>query len=458
MLDNMLVRDRIVQACRRHLSGQGFVEVETPILTKSTPEGARDFLVPSRLQSGHFYALPQSPQLFKQLLMVGGLERYYQIARCFRDEDLRADRQPEFAQIDIEMSFVTEEDVLAIVEELFIALMDAAGLPVDTPFPRLTHEKAIARYGSDKPDTRFGLEIQDVSATFSATGFRAFSGALEAGGAVRALVVPSGAEFPRSRLDELNQTVLDLGGKGVAWFQVGEPGTGEAGTAALKGPVVKFLSEEELSGLRDATGAAAGDLILLAADSDASLASTYLGALRTKLGREMELAEDGDFRFLWVTDFPMFSMNDEEKRLEAEHHPFTMPREEDLDLLQGDPQALLSMKAQSYDLVLNGVELGSGSIRIHRSDIQAKVFEAIGISDEEADAKFGFLIDALQYGAPPHGGAAFGLDRFVMLVTGHSSIRDVIAFPKTQQGSCPLTGAPDEVAPEQLRDLRLKRA
>jgi aspartyl-tRNA synthetase len=466
MLANLVLRDRVVRAARGSLAANGFLEVETPMLAKSTPEGARDFLVPSRLRPGHFYALPQSPQLLKQLLMVGGIERYYQIARCFRDEDLRADRQPEFSQIDLEMSFASQEDVLSLVEGMLSEIMAAAGRTVTRPFPRLTHADAIARYGSDKPDLRFEMAIEDVSAAFAGTGFRAFAGALDSGGAVRALRVQGAGDFTRARLDELNQSVIDLGGKGVAWFVV------EA--ACLRGPIVKFLSEAEMAGLRERLGAAEGDLLLLVASAPAS-ASLLLGALRVRLGQELGLADENALSLLWVTDFPMFTYNEEEGRLEAEHHPFTMPRVPAADLLpqlealtrglssseaparQEAMAAALALRAESYDLVLNGVELGSGSIRIHRGDIQRMVFELIGISKEEADDRFGFLVEALDYGAPPHGGAAFGLDRLVMLLAGRSSIRDVIAFPKTQQGTDPLSGAPDAVQPSQLRDLRLKQ-
>lgn len=450
MLENLLLRDRIAQATRRRLGEHGFVEVETPVLTKSTPEGARDFLVPSRLKPGHFYALPQSPQLFKQLLMVGGLERYYQIARCFRDEDLRADRQPEYTQIDMEMSFVSVDDVFAIVEDLFSELMREAGRTVKTPFRRLTYAEVIDRYGTDKPDLRLDMTIRDISELFSGSAFRAFAGPLAAGGAVRALTVPSGGSIPRSRLDDFNRQVVDLGGKGVAWFAAEEGG--------LKGPLVKHLGEAEASGLVQRAGASPGDLVLVVADPSPARASTLLGALRMRLGEELSLADAEAFEFLWVTDFPMFTYNEEEERLEAEHHPFTMPREEDVPLLGGSREDLLAMKAQSYDLVLNGVELGSGSIRIHREELQHRILQAIGFGEEEARVKFGFLLEALGYGAPPHGGVAFGLDRFVMLLTGCASIRDVIAFPKTQQGACPLTGAPDEVGPAQLKELRLRRA
>jgi len=447
LLDNFLIRHLATTAGRTYLNSQGFVEVETPTLTKSTPEGARDFLVPSRVQPARFYALPQSPQLFKQLLMVGGVERYYQIARCFRDEDLRADRQPEYTQIDVEMSYVGREDILALLEELMVSLFKGVDMEIATPFPRMTHTEAMARYGTDKPDTRFDLVIHDLTDVFRDTEFKVFAGTVAKGGIVRGLKVSPPEAFVRRDLDELTAFAQGLGAKGLAWFVVQADGN-------VKSPVAKFLADDEVAAMLSELKAHSGDVIFIVADT-AKLVPHVLGALRSELASRLNLVAESGFNFLWVTDFPLFHWNEEEKRLDSEHHPFTMPRADMLDRLDGDP---LSVIADAYDLVLNGVELGSGTIRIHRRGLQEEILKMIGLSTEEMEEKFGFLLEALEYGAPPHGGAAFGLDRLIMLMQGCPSIRDVIAFPKTQSASCLLTGAPDEVAANQLRDLRIRPA
>jgi len=444
MLANMILRDKVVQATRAYLAGQGFLEIETPILTKSTPEGARDFLTPSRLQPGRFYALPQSPQLFKQVLMVAGMERYYQIARCFRDEDLRADRQPEYTQIDMEMSFVKQDDILSLVEGMLGAIGTAVGSEIAVPLPRMTHAEAMGRYGSDKPDLRFDVELVDLTESLGSSQFRVFADTITAGGSVKGIRVPGGECFSRKDLDELTEFAQGKGGKGLAWIVYAAAGP--------KSPIAKFLSEEELSTVKSELGIADGDLALLVADKT-PVANEVLGHLRLEVARRLDLVDKDAFRMLWITDFPLFMWDDEEGRLDSEHHPFTMPSEDSIAGLDDDP---LACTAVAFDLVLNGTELGSGTVRIHRRELQRKIFSLLGMDDEEAETKFGFLLDAFEYGAPPHGGIALGLDRLVMLLAGCASIRDVIAFPKTQAGSDLMTGAPDSVSEAQLRELRIK--
>jgi len=445
VLDNFVARHKVASAARAFLNSKGFLDVDTPILTKSTPEGARDFLVPSRVQAGHFFALPQSPQLFKQILMVAGIERYYQLARCFRDEDLRADRQPEYTQIDIEMSYATQEDILNLVEDLMASIFAAVDIEIKTPFPRLSHHEAAARYGTDKPDIRFELIIHDLTEVFASTDFKVFADTVAKGGIIRGLKVCPPEAFTRRDFDELTQFAVGLGAKGLAWFAV------EAG-GQVRSPIAKFLSESETKAMLEALKAHDGDIVFVVADST-KLVQNILGALRAELAQRLNLAAPRAFNFLWVTDFPLFKWNEEEKRLDSEHHPFTLPKAESMPLLDDRP---LEAVAQAYDLVLNGVELGSGTLRIHQRALQEKVLKMIGLNAEEMEEKFGFLLEALEYGAPPHGGVAFGLDRLVMLIQGRASIRDVIAFPKTQSATCLMTGAPDEVAPAQLRDLRIK--
>jgi aspartyl-tRNA synthetase len=437
------LRAAVTRAARRVLDDEGFLEVETPVLTRSTPEGARDFLVPSRMQHGSWYALPQSPQLFKQILMVGGLERYYQVVRCFRDEDLRADRQPEFTQIDIEASFVGPEEVQAVTERLLEAAFAEAGIDVAAPFPRMAYAEAMARYGSDRPDLRYGMEIQDWSARAAGTGFAVFQKVVEGGGAVRGIVVPgAGAGLSRKDGDALAAEAQELGAKGLVWAAVGEGGE-------LRSPVAKFIG-----GVDADLGAAPGDLIAMVADAEPE-AQRLLGALRTRYAERYGLIPEGAWAPVWITDFPLVDWNADEKRWDPTHHPFTAPRPEDLDKLESDPGAVI---AQAYDIVLNGLELGGGSIRIHDRDVQRRAFRLIGLEDEEAEAKFGFLLRALRLGAPPHGGIALGLDRMVMLLAGEKSIRDVIAFPKTATGADPLTEAPAPVAEAQLRELGVQLA
>ncbi|HEY2637824.1 MAG TPA: aspartate--tRNA ligase, partial [Solirubrobacteraceae bacterium] len=435
MQRNIALRHDVVQAIRAALHARDFLEIETPDLTRSTPEGARDFLVPARIAPGNFYALPQSPQLFKQLLMIGGFERYYQIARCFRDEDQRADRQPEFTQLDVEMAFVAEEDVLEVTEATMDAVFQATGFPIDRPpWPRLTYAEAMARFGSDRPDLRFGMEIADLGEAVAGSEFKVFSGALAAGGGVRGL--NAGArEAPRSELDALTEAAKRHGAKGLVWAFVQEDG-------AWRSPVAKFLSDDERAGIGAALGAKPGDLLLAVAD-DAAIAAPALGALRTRLGEPGE-----GHAVTWVTDFPMFEWDATERRWNAMHHPFTAPAG-DLD----DPGGLLS---RSYDMVVDGWELGGGSIRINTPEIQQRVFDHLQIDRETAEARFGFLLDALRYGAPPHGGIAFGLDRIVALIAGRDQIRDVIAFPKSASGHDPLTGAPAPVDAEQLKQLGVR--
>jgi aspartyl-tRNA synthetase len=438
------VRDLLCRAVRDYLHEQGFLEVETPFLTRSTPEGARDFLVPSRLQPGSFYALPQSPQLFKQLLMVAGFERYFQIVRCFRDEDLRKDRQPEFTQIDIETSFLDRDDFLPIIEGLVAAIWRRVkGVELAVPFPRLTYDDAMASFGSDKPDLRFAMELTDVSPLFAGGEFQAFAQVVASGGAVKALRVPGAGSMSRKELDDLTADAKQAGAKGLVWIKVTAEG--------LTSPVAKFLGAVQ-ERLLSQTGAAAGDLVLLVGDTS-SVAATVLGRLRVDLARRFKLIPEGRDVFTWVIDFPLVEWNPDEKRWDAVHHPFTAPRDEDLALLESDPGRA---RAKAYDLVLNGQEAAGGSIRIHQQSVQERLFGLIGISKEEARARFGFLLEALEFGAPPMGGIAFGLDRLAASLVGQESIREVIAFPKTQKGTCPLTDAPAPVDARQLRDLGIR--
>jgi len=448
MSRNLQLRHQVVKAMRRYLEDVGgFIEVETPILTRSTPEGARDYLVPSRVNLGNWYALPQSPQLFKQLLMVSGVDRYYQIARCFRDEDLRADRQPEFTQLDMEMSFMSLEEVLELNEGLVSQIFQSVkGVELPRPFPRLTYAEAMDRYGSDKPDTRFGMELVDVSDLMKDSGFKVFSGAIAAGGIVKILPVPGGNEvFSNERIKkgDLFKEASEAGAKGLAYIRVRE--NGEIDTiGAIKDNLTKTQKQE----LLDRTGAQPGHLLLFAA-ADVTTVNKTLDRLRLFVGNELGLIDKDKMNLLWVTDFPMFEWNADEKRLEALHHPFTAPHPDDINDLK-------TARAQAYDLVLNGTEIGGGSLRIYQRDVQEKVFEAIGLSTEEAYNKFGFLLDAFEYGTPPHGGIAYGLDRLVMLLAGEESIRDVIAFPKTQQAGCLLTNAPAGVDEKQLKELQVR--
>jgi aspartyl-tRNA synthetase, bacterial type len=442
-----IVRHKAAKAVRDFLDAEGFLEIETPMLTRSTPEGARDYLVPSRLHPGHFYALPQSPQLFKQLLMVAGFDRYFQIVRCFRDEDLRADRQPEFTQLDVEMSFVEAEDVMSIMERLIVYVFrEAAGIELPTPFPRLRYDDAIDRFGSDKPDLRFPMELVDVSEIVRGSEFRVFTSALRQGGRVKVLNVKGKGDMSRRELDELTELAKQWGAKGLAWMAV------EAG--GVRSPIAKFLSEEVLQAVLKAAQAEPGDLLLFAADQR-EVAAEILGRLRLRLGRQIYKPDPMTFAPVWIVDWPLFHRDPETGKLESAHHPFTSPVDEDIELLDTNPAAV---RAKAYDLVINGYELGGGSIRIHRRDVQEKVFRVLGLSDEQARDKFGFLLDAFEHGTPPHGGLAFGFDRLIMLLVGTDNIRDVIAFPKTQSATCLLTQAPAPVDEEQLKELHIRVA
>ncbi len=443
---NLMLRSQMTAAVHTFLKEEGFLEVETPILNKSTPEGARDYLVPSRIHQGCFYALPQSPQIFKQLLMCSGYDRYFQIAKCFRDEDLRADRQPEFTQIDLEMSFVDMEDVLDVTERMVAKVCkETVGLEVSLPLKRMTWDEAMNRFGSDKPDTRFGMELTDVSETVKGCGFGVFTGALEAGGSVRGINVKGQAEMPRKKIDALVEFAKGYGVKGLAYLAVLPDGS-------YKSSFAKFMTEEELKALVTAMGGEPGDLLLFAADK-LKLVWSVLGALRVELAKQLGLVDDNQYNFLWVTEFPQFEWSDEEERYMAMHHPFTMPMEEDLEILETDPG---KVRAKAYDIVVNGMELGGGSVRIFQSDIQERMFEALGFTKEKAHEQFGFLLDAFQYGVPPHAGLAIGLERFVMLLAQTDNIRDVIAFPKIKDASCLMSDAPGKVEEKQLEELHLQ--
>jgi aspartyl-tRNA synthetase len=450
MSARLRLRHRLTRAMRSYLDGHGFIDLETPMLTKATPEGARDYLVPSRTHPGKFFALPQSPQIFKQLLMISGFDRYYQIVRCFRDEDLRADRQPEFTQLDVETSFLAQADIMALMEGLVRhCFAEVLGEALPDPFPRITYAEAMRRYGSDKPDLRIALELVDVADLVRDCDFKVFAApARDPAGRVAALRVPGAGSLPRSQIDEYTAFVGRYGAKGLAYIKVNDAARGRDG---LQSPIIKFLSDAALAGILERTGAAAGDLIFFGADR-AAVVNDALGALRLKAGHDLKLAASG-WRPLWVSDFPMFEWNPEEKRWVAMHHPFTAPQSDDPAALRAQPAAAL---AKAYDMVLNGSEIGGGSVRIHRQEMQSTVFELLGIGPEEARVKFGFLLDALKFGAPPHGGIAFGLDRLAMLMSGADSIREVIAFPKTQTAADPLTEAPTEVTEAQLRELHIR--
>lgn len=445
---NLILRSKAATIVRAFLAEEGFLEIETPILQKSTPEGARDYLVPSRVHPGNFYALPQSPQLFKQLLMCSGYDRYFQIAKCFRDEDLRADRQPEFTQIDMELSFVDIDDVIEVNEKLLQKLFkETIGIEVTLPIQRMTWKEAMDRYGSDKPDTRFGMELKDVSDVVKGCGFGVFTGALENGGSVRGINVKGQGAMPRKKIDALVAFAKDFGAKGLAYLCIGEDGS-------YKSSFSKFMTEEELKVLATSMEAENGDLLLFAADVD-KVVYDVLGNLRLEIAKNLELIDRDKYNFLWVTEFPLFEWSEEQKRLVAMHHPFTMPMEEDLDLLETAPE---KARAKAYDIVLNGTEIGGGSVRIYQNDVQEKMFELLGFTKEEAYERFGFLLNAFKYGVPPHAGLAYGLDRLIMLMAKEESIRDVIAFPKIKDASCLMTDAPNVVDEKQLEELEIALA
>ncbi|MBD1371051.1 aspartate--tRNA ligase [Hazenella sp. IB182357] len=445
MQNTMMIRHKVMQFMRRFLDQAGFIEMETPVLTKSTPEGARDYLVPSRVHDGEFYALPQSPQLFKQLFMVAGMERYFQFARCFRDEDLRADRQPEFTQLDIEASFLPMEQLLPLMEEMVASLFkEVLNVEIAQPFLRMTYQEAMERFGSDKPDLRFGMELIDLSEVLKTTSFKVFSGAIANGGQVKAIKVPEAASWSRKEVEKWDQIAKDLGAKGLAWIALKEEG--------VKGSVAKFLSREEIEQITSATSAQTGDILFFVADQKQVVADV-LGGLRTRLGKELGLVDEKTYRFVWITEFPLLEYVEEDERYYAMHHPFTMPMESDIPLLESTPD---QVRAEAYDLVLNGFEIGGGSQRIYQADIQKQMFRALGISDEEAREKFGFLLDAFEFGAPPHGGIAFGFDRLIMLMSGRNNLQECIAFPKTRSARCLMTNAPAKVDENQLQELHIQ--